>query len=87
MVARGTIRHTNRRRFGEAKLEEANRLYEKKFGFIFIVCATGKSAEEMLEICRERLKNDADQEIYKAAEEQNQITKIRLRKLLQTGIE
>ena len=68
-------------------LAEANRLYEKKFGFIFIVCATGKSAKEMLEICRERLKNDADQEIFKAAEEQNKITKIRLRKLLQTGIE
>lgn len=67
-------------------LEEANRLYEEKFGFIFIVCATGKSAEEMLEICRRRLNNEPDAEMRIAAEEQNKITKIRLQKLLQTEI-
>ena len=39
------------------ELENANRLYENKFGFIFIVCATGKSAEEMLSFCRQRLNN------------------------------
>lgn len=65
------------------ELEEANRLYENKFGFIFIVCATGKSAEEMLEICRQRLNNDADTEIRIAAEEQRKITEIRLKKLLE----
>lgn len=64
-------------------LAEVNRLYEEKFGYIFIVCATGKSAEEMLEICRERLGNDAETEIYIAAEEQRKITEIRLKKLLE----
>ncbi len=68
------------------ELEEANRLYEKKFGFIFIVCATGKSAEEMLEICRVRLDNTADAEILIAANEQRKITEIRLKKLLESGI-
>ena len=65
-------------------LAEANRLYEEKFGFIFIVCATGKSAEDMLEICRARLSNEAEAEIQIAANEQRKITEIRLRKLLNT---
>jgi OHCU decarboxylase len=65
------------------ELEEANRLYEKKFGFIFIVCATGKSADEMLEICRARLSNETDAEIRIAADEQRKITEIRLKKLLE----
>jgi OHCU decarboxylase len=63
-------------------LAEANRLYERKFGYIFIVCATGKSAEEMLEICRRRLNNDSETELQIAAEEQRKITEIRLKKLL-----
>jgi OHCU decarboxylase len=67
-------------------LAEANRLYENKFGFIFIVCATGKSAEEMLETCRQRLDNTADAEILIAADEQKKITEIRLKKLLESGI-
>lgn len=65
------------------QLAEANRLYEKKFGYIFIVCATGKSADEMLELCRQRLKNDAATEIRIAADEQRKITEIRLKKLLE----
>jgi len=65
------------------ELEKANRLYEEKFGFIFIVCATGKSAEEMLDLCRGRLNNNADSEIRTAADEQKKITKIRLKKLLE----
>ena len=64
-------------------LAEANRLYEEKFGFIFIVCASGKSAEEMLDLCRQRLANDADSEIRIAADEQRKITEIRLKKLLE----
>lgn len=64
-------------------LAEANRLYEKKFGYIFIVCATGKSAEEMLDLCRRRLNNDADSEIRIATNEQSKITEIRLKKLLE----
>jgi len=67
------------------KLTEANRLYEEKFGYIFIVCATGKSAEEMLEICCKRVYNTADVELFIAAEEQRKITEIRLKKLLEAG--
>ncbi len=67
------------------ELAEANHLYEEKFGYIFIVCATGKSAEEMLDICRKRLNNDADTELRIAVEEQRKITEIRLRKLLEAG--
>ena len=65
------------------RLAEANSLYEAKFGFIFIVCATGKKADEMLEICRSRLGNSLETEIQIAAEEQRKITKIRLEKLLE----
>jgi 2-oxo-4-hydroxy-4-carboxy-5-ureidoimidazoline decarboxylase len=65
-------------------LAEDNKRYEKKFGYIFIVCATGKSAEEMLEILRSRLPNDPKEEIEIAADEQNKITKLRLEKLLDT---
>ncbi|GAB4036546.1 2-oxo-4-hydroxy-4-carboxy-5-ureidoimidazoline decarboxylase [Spirosoma gilvum] len=64
------------------QLAEGNRLYEEKFGYIFIVCATGKSAEEMLEILESRLPNSPDEEIQIAMQEQNKITKIRLEKLL-----
>jgi 2-oxo-4-hydroxy-4-carboxy-5-ureidoimidazoline decarboxylase len=63
-------------------LAEANKKYEDKFGYIFIVCATGKSAEEMLEILQSRLLNDPKEEIEIAADEQNKITKLRLEKLL-----
>ena len=65
------------------QLAEANRLYEVKFGFIFIVCATGKSADEMLAICRARIGNSAETELIIAAEEQRKITEIRLNKLLE----
>lgn len=63
------------------ELAAANREYFEKFGFIFIVCATGKSGEEMLELCRERLANDRETEMAIAAAEQQKITEIRLRKL------
>lgn len=65
------------------RIAEANRLYLKKFGFIFIVCATGKSADEMLAICKARLGNSAATELQIAAEEQRKITEIRLNKLLE----
>lgn len=64
------------------RLAEGNRLYEEKFGYIFIVCATGKSAEEMLDILESRLPNSPDEEILIASQEQNKITLIRLDKLL-----
>jgi 2-oxo-4-hydroxy-4-carboxy-5-ureidoimidazoline decarboxylase len=63
-------------------LAEANRAYEQRFGRVFIVCATGKSAEEMLEILRQRLQNGDVTELHAAAEEQRKITNIRLRKWL-----
>jgi 2-oxo-4-hydroxy-4-carboxy-5-ureidoimidazoline decarboxylase len=65
-----------------AALAEGNRLYEEKFGYIFIVCATGKSAEEMLGMLQVRLRNSPEEEIEIAADEQNKITKLRIEKLL-----
>jgi OHCU decarboxylase len=63
-------------------LARANREYEKRFGHIFIVCATGRSGEEMLDLCRRRLHNDPRKELAVAAEEQRKITRLRLEKLL-----
>jgi 2-oxo-4-hydroxy-4-carboxy-5-ureidoimidazoline decarboxylase len=63
-------------------LAERNEQYEKKFGYIFIVFATGKSATEMLELLNERLQNDPAEEIKIAMDEQNKITKLRLEKIL-----
>jgi 5-hydroxyisourate hydrolase / 2-oxo-4-hydroxy-4-carboxy-5-ureidoimidazoline decarboxylase len=64
------------------RLAEGNRQYEARFGYIFIVCATGKSVEQMLEMLEARLKNDPHEELRIAAEEQRQITRLRLGKLL-----
>jgi 2-oxo-4-hydroxy-4-carboxy-5-ureidoimidazoline decarboxylase len=61
-------------------LKWGNREYEQKFGRIFIVCATGKSAGEILEILRRRLHNDGATELQQAAEEQRQIMRSRLKK-------
>ncbi len=63
-------------------LVELNKAYEEKFGYIFITCATGKTADQMLEELRSRLSNDEDTEIKIAADQQAQITRIRLGKLL-----
>jgi 2-oxo-4-hydroxy-4-carboxy-5-ureidoimidazoline decarboxylase len=63
-------------------LAEGNAAYENKFGYIFIVCATGKSAKEMLDMLLLRLQNNSEQEIHIAMQEQNKITAIRLKKLL-----
>jgi 2-oxo-4-hydroxy-4-carboxy-5-ureidoimidazoline decarboxylase len=67
----------------KSALAEGNREYERKFERIFIVCATGKSPNEILEILQHRLKNDEHTELQEAAEQQRQITQIRLRKWLQ----
>lgn len=64
-------------------LAKANRDYEQRFGYIYIVCATGKSAQEMLAIATSRLQNDPDKELRVAAEEQRKITRLRLQKLLE----
>ena len=66
----------------KARLARANRAYSEKFGYIYIVCATGKSAEGMLAILNQRLQNDPPSEISIAAEQQRLITRIRLDKLL-----
>ena len=60
------------------ELARANQEYVDRFGFIFIVCATGKSAEEMLQLLRARLDNDRGTELRVAAEEQAKITALRL---------
>ena len=59
-------------------LVEGNRAYEAKFGYIFIVCATGKTAEEMLALLRRRLGNEPQAELLTAAGEQAKITELRL---------
>jgi OHCU decarboxylase len=64
------------------ELAEANRVYEEKFGHIFIVCATGKTAAQMLTLLRARLPNDPGIELRNAADEQRKITRLRLEKLL-----
>jgi len=66
----------------QSALAEANRAYEQRFGRVFIVCASGKSASEMLEILRRRMHNDDAAELREAAEEQRKITNIRLKKWL-----
>jgi OHCU decarboxylase len=67
-----------------AALAEVNAAYEARFGYICIICATGKSAEELLAITRARLANAPFVELRVAAEEQRKITRLRLEKLLET---
>ena len=66
-------------------LAKLNRVYEEKFGYIFIVCASGKSSEEMLAILRERLENSQEKELQTAVAEQAKITRLRLVKLLEAS--
>lgn len=66
-----------------AELAALNRAYEERFGFIYIICATGRTTEEMLVLLRERLRNDYETELKVAAEEQRRITHLRLGKLLE----
>lgn len=66
-------------------LEEANHHYEQRFGRIFIVCASGKSAREILSILEQRMNNDASTELREAAEQQRQITELRLRRWLESN--
>ena len=63
-------------------LANGNRAYEQRFSRIFIVCATGKSAPEILEMLRRRLRNDHATELLEAAEQQRQIAHLRLKKWL-----
>ncbi len=63
-----------------ASIAEKNKEYEARHGFIYIVCASGKSAEELLTILDRRISNPTAVEIKEAAEQQRQITHLRLRK-------
>lgn len=64
------------------RLKQMNREYEKRFPHVFLICATGKSAEEMLANLESRLGNDPKRELTVASGEQMKITRIRLEKLL-----
>lgn len=64
-----------------ANLADANREYEERFGHVFIVCASGRNAAEMLALAEKRLSNDPETELAIAAEEQRKITRLRLEKL------
>jgi allantoicase len=63
-------------------LAAANRAYEAAFGNVFLICAAGKTSEEILQDLQQRLSNDAETELCVAAEEQRKITRLRLEKLL-----
>jgi allantoicase len=63
-------------------LAKGNHEYEEKFGHVFLICATGRSADEILSTLHERMKNDAATELRNAAEEQRRITALRMEKLV-----
>ncbi len=65
-----------------ADIARANRDYEAKFGWIYLVCAPGKSPDELLALCRQRLGNAPDAELKIAAGEQAKITRLRLDRVL-----
>ena len=67
-------------------LAAGNREYEQKFGYIFIVCATGKSADDLLGLLRQRMRHAAGIELAVAATEQRKITRLRLEKLLAESV-
>jgi OHCU decarboxylase len=65
------------------RLADANRAYEARFGYTFIVCATGRNPREMLDMLDQRLGNNPERELQVAADEQRKITRLRMVKLLQ----
>lgn len=67
-----------------ARIERGNREYERRFGHVFLICATGRSADEMLASLEERLEHDAATELRIAVGEQAKITRLRLNKLANT---
>ncbi len=69
----------------KARLAQVNRDYEARFGWIYLVCATGKSAEELLALAVARIANDPATELMVAAAEQAKITRLRLIRLLEIG--
>jgi OHCU decarboxylase len=65
-----------------AVLAEGNRLYEERFGHVFLISAAGRSAEDVVAALRQRIENDPATELNVAAEEQRKITRLRLRSML-----
>lgn len=65
----------------ETALHAGNVEYERRFGHVFLICATGRSADEMLQALNERLNNDSDTELRVAAEQHVMITRLRLKRL------
>ena len=65
-----------------AALAAENQAYAEKFGYVFLICATGKTSEEILQSLRKRISNQPETEMNIAAEEQRKITRLRLEKLL-----
>jgi 2-oxo-4-hydroxy-4-carboxy-5-ureidoimidazoline decarboxylase len=68
------------------QLKQLNDDYQEKFGFIFIVCATGKTASQILETLSQRIVNERSEEIINAAEEQRKILQIRIEKMIETPV-
>jgi 2-oxo-4-hydroxy-4-carboxy-5-ureidoimidazoline decarboxylase len=68
-----------------AQLAAANAAYEQRFGHVYLVCATGRSAQELLDLCRARLGHDADRERAVVLDELAAINRLRLAKLLGEG--
>lgn len=66
----------------QSALADGNRAYAEKFGYVFLICATGKTSEEILRALRQRMSNNSELESRVAAEEQRKITRLRLEKLL-----
>ena len=66
-----------------AALKAANEAYLSRYGFIFIVCASGRSADEMLTMVRDRLENSRAEELVNGAREQAAITQLRLKKIIE----
>lgn len=66
----------------KAALAAANRVYEERFGRVFLICATGKTTEQILDLLRQRMQNDPATELREAGEQQRRITQLRLRKWL-----
>jgi 2-oxo-4-hydroxy-4-carboxy-5-ureidoimidazoline decarboxylase len=78
----GQVQHSNEQTL--LALRDLNQAYEDKFGFIFIVCASGKSAEQMLALLQARIDNSRPEELANGAREQGKITALRLQKLVST---
>jgi 2-oxo-4-hydroxy-4-carboxy-5-ureidoimidazoline decarboxylase len=71
----------------QERLREAQRRYEMRFGYIFIICASGRSAPEIMGELQSRMNNDHDEEFRIAAQEQRKITRLRLEKLVSSDEE